>query len=80
MNKDRHTRILAMAGHKSYGLIAKELDVSRGVVAGIIWRDRWPTSRRIKSPNSDAPNKCGIGHRGGRKKPAPQNLIARSAP
>src|SRR3990167_11338693 len=64
----RNGKILRRAGKKSYGLIAKELGLTRGVVAGVIWRGiKWPLIKRkalgskAMSPNAghNNYNKCG---------------------
>lgn len=64
VNEVRNKRILALAGSKSYGLIAEELGVMRCVVAGVIFRDKYPSRHRVCSPNSTSPNKIGEGHHG----------------
>jgi hypothetical protein len=64
-NEIRNKRILALAGQKSYGLIAEELGITRCVVAGVIFRDKYPARHRECSPNSGgSPNKIGEGHHG----------------
>lgn len=72
-NKIRNKRILALAGMKSYGLIAQELGITRCVVAGVIFRDKYPARHRVCSPNSTSPNKIGEGHYGNGRY-APQTL------
>ena len=60
-------RILAFAkkkrGKLSYQLIANHFDVSRNVVAGIVFRDRHPCGTRVSSPNGNN-NKIGTGYHG----------------
>lgn len=63
-NKARNKRILKLAGKKSYGLIAQQLGTTRNVVAGVVFRDKYPSRHRVCSPNSTSPNKTGVGHRG----------------
>jgi hypothetical protein len=57
-------RILALAGKKSYGLIARQLGISRNAVGGVIWRARVPRKTRASSPNGRH-NKLGTGYRTG---------------
>ena len=64
--KIRDAKILSLRGKKSFGLIARELGLSRNVVAGVCFRADWSTKRRECSPNSKGgKNKAGIGHHGG---------------
>lgn len=58
----RNAEILALKGQKSFTLIAEELDLTRNVVAGVFFRDRWPAEIRYGSPT--ARNKIGTGHQG----------------
>lgn len=37
-NAERNAKILSLRGKKSYGLIAKEMGISRGTVAGVMLR------------------------------------------
>ena len=60
----RNEKILKMAGKKSYGLIAKELGISRNIVSAVIFRSKNPPDKRICSPNSHSPNKNGNPRRG----------------
>lgn len=61
----RNAKILSMRGMKSYGLIAKELGISRSTVAGVMFRADYPSCARVPSPNSKSGNKIGTGHYGG---------------
>lgn len=63
-NEQRNKRILALAGKKSYGLIADEMGITRCAVAGVVFRDKYPSRHRECSPNGKSPNKIGKGHRG----------------
>lgn len=65
--KIRNAKILSLRGKKSFGLIARELGLSRNVVAGVCFRADWSTDRLMqRSPNSNGgKNKAGIGHHGG---------------
>jgi len=60
----RNEKILSMRGLKSFTLIAKELGISRSVVAGVCWRHDWPYKYRVPSPNSISGNSCGLGRHG----------------
>lgn len=63
--KTRNAKILSLRGKKSFGLIAKELGISRNVVAGVMFRANWPADKRTSSPNSKGGmNKAGIGRHG----------------
>lgn len=42
-------KILAMRGQKSYGLIALELGITRNVVAGVIFRHKYPRTVRVRA-------------------------------
>jgi hypothetical protein len=57
----RNKTILSLRGKKSYGLIAKELGITVGTVAGVCFRSDWPAASR----SGDKRNKAGIGHHGG---------------
>jgi len=59
-----HEQILAMRGKLSFSLIAEHFGISRNAVAGIMWRANWPPEKRVCSPRSKSPNKCGIGRHG----------------
>lgn len=61
----RNAKILALRGQKSFGLIAKELGITRNVVAGVVFRHDWPPDLRIRSPGSHGANKIGTGNRRG---------------
>lgn len=62
----RNERILALRGTMSFGLIARKLNISRNVVAGVCWRADWPHKlRRAKSPHGKSYNKIGTGFRTG---------------
>lgn len=64
MNKDaRNAKILALYGKKSFGLIAKELGISRNTVAGVVFRHNYPADIRNSAPNG-CRNKIGVGHHG----------------
>ncbi len=49
------TEVLKFRGKKSYGLIARELGITRNKVAGIIFRANHP----IKERRAANPEKCG---------------------
>lgn len=74
----RNQKILALVGQKSFGLIARELGITRNVVAGVVFRARWPLSERVPSPGygkqTGGGNKCGLGHHGAGEY-APENLM-----
>jgi hypothetical protein len=55
---ERDKRILAMATTKSNGMIANELEVSRSVVSGVIFRNRY--SQKDRGPK----NTVGWGNQG----------------
>lgn len=61
---DRNAKILSLRGKKSFSLIAEELGITRNVVAGVMWRANWPPASRVKSPNGQSKNKCGMGRHG----------------
>jgi hypothetical protein len=64
--KIRNAKILSLRGKKSFGLIAKELGISRHAVAGVCFRADWPEKLRKRSPNGKGGrNKAGTGHHGG---------------
>lgn len=64
-NSKRNRAIIALYGKKSFGLIAKELGISRNVVAGVIFRHNYPPGHRVCSPKSGgSPNKIGEGYSG----------------
>jgi hypothetical protein len=67
-------RILALVGQKSYGLIAKEVGVTRNVVAGIIFRKRYPHAVRVATSPFIGRNKIGTGYRTGPR--APQSFYS----
>lgn len=58
-NAKRNRRILRLAGKKSYTIIGEQVGVTRDVVAGVIWRERWPSSKRHGRLRT-----CGNGHNG----------------
>lgn len=60
--KELKKKILALAGRKSYTLIAGDLGISRSAVSGVIWRSKWSSSRCKKA--SGRHNVCGKGHWG----------------
>lgn len=70
----RNEKILSLKGTKSYGMIAKELGIKREVVAGVIFRDKHPVEKRVRSPNGKSPNQIGTGRRGGKQVPAENTL------
>ena len=72
----RNEQIIALRGRKSYGLIAKELGITRATVAGVIFRHDWPKEKRISYPWSERRNLSGTGYHWGRMKMAEQNLYA----
>jgi hypothetical protein len=47
----------------SYALIGAKFGISRGAVAGIVFRDRHPVAERISAPNSRSRSKIGTGYR-----------------
>lgn len=63
-NEQRNAKILALRGKKSFGLIARELGISRSTVAGVCFRADWPSSECVRSPNGIGPNKAGVGRHG----------------
>jgi hypothetical protein len=59
------SKILKLREKKSYGLIGKELGVSRNVVAGVMFRARHRGKKLMSSPNSTGSgNKTGVGRHG----------------
>lgn len=58
------TRVLALKGKKSYGLIAKEVGLTRNQVAGIMFRASHPYTERIAA-SPGIGNKIGTGYRTG---------------
>jgi len=70
----RNEKIIAMRGTKSYGVIAKELGVTRATVAGVIFRHDWPKEKRISYPWSERRNLSGSGYHGSRMPMASENL------
>lgn len=63
-NLKRNRAILALYGKKSFGLIAKELGISRNTVAGVVFRYNYPPRHRVCSKNSGgSPNMVGNGRR-----------------
>jgi hypothetical protein len=62
-NADRRRKILALYGKKSFGLIARELGITRNIVAGTVFRSQYPSKVRVSSPNGSR-NKIGVGHHG----------------
>lgn len=63
-NEARNERILALCGQKSFGLIAAELGLTRNIVAGVVWRARWPVEQRCRSKGCKGRNMIGTGHHG----------------
>jgi hypothetical protein len=63
--KIRNAKILSLRGKKSFGLIARELGISRNVVAGVCFRADWPAATRVASSGRSKRNKCGMGYRTG---------------
>jgi hypothetical protein len=63
-----------MRGRKSFGVIARELGISRNVVAGVCFRADYDRNNgdMVASPASHAPNMLGTGYRSGPS--APQTL------
>lgn len=63
-NADRNAAILRLyRADKTYDEIAAKLELTRGVVAGVVFRDRWPAQVRVCSPNSGGkPNMTGRGY------------------
>ena len=57
-------KIMKLHGKKSYGLIAKELGITRNVVAGVIFRNSWPIELR-RAMSGGRHNKIGGGQIGG---------------
>jgi hypothetical protein len=68
----RDAAILAMRGRKSYGLIAKELGITRSTVAGVCFRADYPLETRYASSGSH--NKINVGNNGGPGQFAPMGL------
>lgn len=67
--------ILRLRGRKSYGLIAKELNVTRNVVAGVIFRHDWPVEKRVADRHDPTKrNRSGTGKRGGPRPYAAETL------
>lgn len=73
-NAERNARILELAGKKSFGVIARELRISRHAVAGVVWRAKWPAETRVYAPFGTGGGKCGNGRMGGRQTPAPETV------
>lgn len=67
VNSKRNKNIVAYAkklGAKySYQGIADHFKVTRNVVAGVLFRAAHPPAERVRSPNSQIPNKIGTGYR-----------------
>jgi hypothetical protein len=82
LNARRNAAILSFykANDWSYQLVADKFNVSRCVVAGLVFRDFNPPSERIRSPNGGR-NKIGGGYHGCPYWPTytVQNSDARSA-
>lgn len=77
-HETRDALIMAMRGRKSYGLIAKELGVTRSTVAGVCFRADYPLETRYAS--SGRHNQIRVGNNGGPGQFAPLTLReARSA-
>lgn len=80
-NAARNTKIIALYGKKSFGLIAKELGITRSVVAGVVFRNNYPAEVRASTPQG-CRNKIGTGHHGGRTyarktlKPGPKARVS----
>lgn len=69
MSKMFKEEILKLYGKKSFGLIAKELGITRHQVSGIVFRHNHPVETRIGKDK----NKIGTGYKRG--KPAPETLV-----
>lgn len=65
----RNKKILRLRGKKSFGLIAKDLGLTRNIVAGVCFRHDHPPELRFRSPNSHGCNKIGTGYTGRGKDP-----------
>ncbi len=63
MTSTLRNRILRLVAARklSYTLIAARCNVSRGAVAGIVFRERHPVAVRIASPGRKSRNKTGTG-------------------
>lgn len=72
-NSVRNRKILALYGKKSFGMIAKQLGISRNVVAGVVFRDTYPPRHRIPSPNG------GGGQQGRYRASRPRRLCGQDA-
>lgn len=57
MTRDRNTEALKLRGKKSTGLIARELGVTRGVVAGIFFRQSHPGLKMTGTGRGRAQNR-----------------------
>lgn len=68
--------ILGMRGKKSFGLIAKELGVTRNVVAGVCFRHDYPCEVRVRAGHKGrgGGNKIGTGRKGGPRRYAKRTL------
>lgn len=76
-----NAKILRLRGKKSFGLIAKELGITRNVVAGVMFRDNWPIELRVSAPGERFKNRSGTGRRGGGHPHADKTLpMGRPAP
>jgi hypothetical protein len=76
MNIDeRNAKILSFRGQKSFGLIAKEMGLSRNVVAGVMFRADWPLEQRVSAPGDDRKNRSGTGRKGGASEFAREVLL-----
>ncbi len=66
MTPDVRAKILSAARARkiSYTLIGGRFGVSRNVVAGIVFRDRYPYAMREMSPGGRSKYKAPRGHRG----------------
>jgi hypothetical protein len=75
MNREaRNAKILKLRGQKSYGLIAKELGITKSTVAGVCFRADWPPEKRVSAPGDDRKNRSGTGRKGGHRPFAKQTL------
>ncbi len=73
-NAERNAKILALRGQKSFGLIARELGITRQAVAGVCWRADWPHEKRISAKGDDRKNHSGTGRKGGAHQFAKETL------
>lgn len=63
-NKVRNAKILALRGQKSLGLIAREIGLTRNIVAGVCWRADWPARTCKRDPKTGKRNRSGTGRHG----------------